>query len=449
MSQRAKAKQEQVRKVISCTNKEKPLALPWRRTPRLDFGVRLSVFGAAKVSRFEILCRVHGFQPSVNCFRAFYTSSYTKGWMSFIKDSDAAPVCHIKPDVFFAFIRHSDPIKVRIRERDLAEYERDSIGKLFDDVDQEHSIERGDNVLEETIAKDALKVGAEKTKKKQKRRVVGYASGSTRPPKKLRDDYHSLLPNTSGKSLVSLRSMVSEGSSIPIGVTEPVLAAFVAPMSDVGPLDSVSLAADAPVVMVAVTTTVVADNAGFSGSNARDASKDLENIEDSASAGVSRGGEAAYVAKDSELKDLKEKKFMLEGNRDVMSEKIGTFKSANVSKEAELATLSSQVAKLTSDMFDLQLSCDELNSQRSSLESAFQLFSVRMEATQDEQANVIGTAIGCAVNKCIQNGLRAKVDHGKAGRDLSVVDAYDPSAKAKYVKPINALGTVDFSMLFE
>ncbi|GKC82648.1 hypothetical protein Tco_1138365 [Tanacetum coccineum] len=58
---------------------------------------QLSVFGAAKVSHFEILCRVHGFQPSVNCFCAFYTSSYTKGWMSFVKRSDAAPVCHCKP----------------------------------------------------------------------------------------------------------------------------------------------------------------------------------------------------------------------------------------------------------------------------------------------------------------------------------------------------------------
>ncbi|GJT20563.1 hypothetical protein Tco_0890500 [Tanacetum coccineum] len=52
---------------------------------------------ASKVSHFEILCRVHGFQPSVNCFRMFYTSSYSKGWMSFVKHFDGAPVCHCKP----------------------------------------------------------------------------------------------------------------------------------------------------------------------------------------------------------------------------------------------------------------------------------------------------------------------------------------------------------------
>ncbi|GKE89742.1 hypothetical protein Tco_1567217 [Tanacetum coccineum] len=160
-------------------------------------------------------------------------------------------------------------------------------------------------------------------------------------------------------------------------------------------------------------------------------------------------------------------------------------------KETELASLTAQVAQLTSDLFGFQLSRDELSSkvafleserdslanQKSSLKSAFELFKERMEATQDEQAKVLGNrvaeldaqllemaahldeefyprfltaisgrrwilthgiklvllkclqsseychalgqAIGCAVNKGIQDGLRAGVDHGKAGRDLS------------------------------
>nr|GEV29741.1 hypothetical protein [Tanacetum cinerariifolium] len=221
----------------------------------------------------------------------------------------------------FAFICHSDPTKVRIRKRDLAEHEvkllkmtegrtvsldpfaaakdsGDSIYKLFDDVDQEHYVERGDDILEETIANDASE---------------------------------SLLPNTSGKYLSALRGMASKGSGIPSDVTEPLIAAFMDPMSDVGPLDSVSrpnlqncpphvryvvssdvshpsgsyyeatsfvisLVADAPVVTVAVTTTVVADIAAFLGSKARDASKDLENIVDSASAGGANA-DAASISK--------------------------------------------------------------------------------------------------------------------------------------------------------
>nr|GEU54453.1 reverse transcriptase domain-containing protein [Tanacetum cinerariifolium] len=231
----------------------------------------------------------------------------------------------IKMDLF-AFIRHSDPTKVWIKERDLEEREvklvkmtegrtvsldplvtaapggsGDSIDKLFnegDDAGQEHSIERDDDVLEETIARGVSDVAVEKAKKKRKRKVTRDASGSTHPPKKLRDDYQFVLPNTSEKSLAALRGLVSECSGIPSDVTEPLIATFVAPMSDAGPMDSMfglnlrtcppivryvvssddshhsgsyseatsfvrSLVADAPVVTVTVTTTVVADVAAI------------------------------------------------------------------------------------------------------------------------------------------------------------------------------------------
>ncbi|GKD36569.1 hypothetical protein Tco_1252078 [Tanacetum coccineum] len=702
----------------------------------------------------------------------FYMSSYTKGWMSFIKRSDAAPVCYSKPldsvknwndhffwidstdfplsvslkskilskdpppklsqydaeacdflrthtalfrkDGFFAFIRHSDPTKVRIRERNLTEREVGllkitdwspcclwiSITAALGDSD-DLSI---DKLFDEGMIAGCFRVVAGETKKKRKRKVTGDASGFTHPPKKLRDDYQSLPLNISRKSLTALYGMISKGFGILSGVTEPLLAASVAPMPDVGPVDSVSrlnlrtcpphvryvvssyhhsgsyseatsfvrsLAADAPVVTVAVTTTVVADVTDILRSKARDESKNLENIGDSASVGeanldavsisklnqpstssdsfyasqsldtktmhrvyvprwkvtndsilddlyvyrdltdrlappalflqlhaidydqlysefnvgaarqvclgaevrmraehtLEKKGEledkcteqaillsernaeiahlksllslkeveaaeairlhgqlttveAADAVKDSELKDLKEKNFALKGERDVMSEKIATLESANVAKETELESLSSQVAKLTSDLSGFQLSRDELNSKVVSLESerdclityvsaesAFELFRERIEALQDEQAKALrdriaeldaqllkmaihldeefyprfltaisgwrwllshglkldilkclqsseylqdlGQAIGCVVNKDIQDGLKAGVDHGKARRDLSVVEAYDPSIEGKYVDAVNALVAVDFSILFE
>ncbi|GKD86802.1 hypothetical protein Tco_1357956, partial [Tanacetum coccineum] len=122
----------------------------------------------------------------------------------------------------------------------------------------------------------------------------------------------------------------------------------------------------------------------------------------------------------------------------------------------------------------------------SSLECVFELFKGRMEAMQDEQAMVLGNrvaeldtqllemiltrglklvllkclqsseychalgqAISCAINKGIQDGLKAGVDHGNARRDLFVIKAYDPSAEAKYIDVVNALGTIDFSLLSE
>nr|GEX21887.1 hypothetical protein [Tanacetum cinerariifolium] len=133
---------------------------------------------------------------------------------------------------------------------------------------------------------------------------------------------------------------------------------------------------------------------------------------------------AADAAKSTELRDLKEKTFALEGERDALSEKVATLESVTTSNEAELTSLSSQVTKLTADLSGFRLSHDELNSKVASLESERDY-----PTTQD--------------------GLKAGIDHGKAGRDLSMVEAYDPSAEGKYVDAVNALGAVDLSLLSE
>nr|GEY91550.1 hypothetical protein [Tanacetum cinerariifolium] len=397
----------------------------------------------------------------------------------------------------FAFIRHYDPT-IRIGERELAGHE---VGLL--NMTEDQVVEKSDDVLEEPIAKDASKVVAEKAKKKQKRKVVGDASGSTYPPKKLRDDHQSLLSITGGKSLAALRGMVPDGSAIPSGATEPLIAASIAPVSDAGPLDSVSgpnlrtcpphvrsSVADAPVVTVAITATIGVDVAA--GSKAKDVSKDFENIRDSTSAGgvnadaasilrlkkTSTSSNSFYasqsldtetmhrvyiprwkVTNDSTLDDpyvccdLMDRlapptlfaqlramhydqlysEFNVGAARQVClkaeSIKLKDLKEENFALEGEISALFERVTTLES------LSCDELNSKVASLESKRNYLAA--------QAN------GFAVNKGIKDGLKAGIDHGKVRRDLSMVKAYDPSAEEKYVDAINALGGVDFSLLFE
>ncbi|GJZ45561.1 hypothetical protein Tco_0593157 [Tanacetum coccineum] len=58
---------------------------------------QLSVIGAAKVSHFEVLCRAHGFEPTVGLFRCLYVNSKNKGWMSFSKRPGNDVVCYTKP----------------------------------------------------------------------------------------------------------------------------------------------------------------------------------------------------------------------------------------------------------------------------------------------------------------------------------------------------------------
>ncbi|GJY75678.1 hypothetical protein Tco_0480794 [Tanacetum coccineum] len=71
----------------------------------------------AKVSHFEVLCRVHDIQPTVGLFRCFYVNSKNKGWMSFSKRFDSSDMD------LLAFIRTADPTKVKIGERQHAKDE--------------------------------------------------------------------------------------------------------------------------------------------------------------------------------------------------------------------------------------------------------------------------------------------------------------------------------------
>nr|GEX93937.1 hypothetical protein [Tanacetum cinerariifolium] len=88
--------------------------------------------------------------------------------------------------------------------------------------------------------KGASKVVAEKTKKKQKRKVVGDASGHAFPPKKLRKDYHAGASGMGGKSFSTICELVSDGFSISSGVTGPTTVVSMPHTPDDGQTNSLS-----------------------------------------------------------------------------------------------------------------------------------------------------------------------------------------------------------------
>ncbi|GJY76793.1 hypothetical protein Tco_0481909 [Tanacetum coccineum] len=67
---------------------------------RIPF-TQLSVFGSAKVSHFEILCRVCNIEPDVSLFRYFYTHNYKNGWFGFTK----------RPNVRACYSKNLDSVK--------------------------------------------------------------------------------------------------------------------------------------------------------------------------------------------------------------------------------------------------------------------------------------------------------------------------------------------------
>nr|GEY72773.1 hypothetical protein [Tanacetum cinerariifolium] len=354
----------------------------------------------------------------------------------------------------FAFIRHSDPTKVRIGERYLAE-------------------------REDTGAKGASEVFVEKTKKKRKRKDVGDASGPTFPPKKLREDYHAGAFDTGGKSLAIIRELDDGPTDFVSGPnlrTCPPFLRYVVSSDDshrsrllqilplrvglmqlpllyfefnVGAARQVCLGLE--VRMRAKHTLErkgeledkCVEQAAFLSD--RDAEivhlksllslKEAEVVEAIRLCSQLTIVEAADVAKGGELRDLKEKNFALEGERDVMSEKIANLESANdakvvasleserdciVTQDEQAKILGDRVAELDAQLSKMAIHLDEefyprflttISGRRWFLTHRLKL--VLLKCLQSsEYLQALGQAIGYAVNKGIQGELKARIDHG-------------------------------------
>ncbi|GJY15477.1 hypothetical protein Tco_0385899 [Tanacetum coccineum] len=66
-----------------------------------------------------------------------------------------------------------------------------------------------------------------------------------------------------------------------------------------------------------------------------------------------------------------------------------------------------------------------------------------------ECRSALGKVILMAINKGIQQGLEAGIVHGKAGRSLTQIEAYDPMAEGKYVVAVFAFENMSFPLLDE
>ncbi|GKG47862.1 hypothetical protein Tco_0507347, partial [Tanacetum coccineum] len=61
--------------------------------------------------------------------------------------------------------------------------------------------------------------------------------------------------------------------------------------------------------------------------------------------------------------------------------------------------------------------------------------------------SALGGALGHAIDKGMQDGLKVGVNHGRFGRGLDVIAAYDPSAKTNFVSAVDALCAINFPLL--
>ncbi|GJW88154.1 putative gypsy type transposase [Tanacetum coccineum] len=76
-------------------------------------------------------------------------------------------------------------------------------------------------------------------------------------------------------------------------------------------------------------------------------------------------------------------------------------------------------------------------------------FAVHKCACSVECRSALGKVILMAINKSIQQGLEARVVHGKAGRSLTQIAAYDSKIEGKYVAAVSEFEYVSFPLLDE
>ncbi|GJU50161.1 hypothetical protein Tco_1219716 [Tanacetum coccineum] len=159
----------------------------------------------------------------------------------------------------------------------------------------------------------------------------------------------------------------------------------------------------------------------------------------------------------------------LENEKDSLDGKVTELQSLVSAKDLELKDLNvvvsslksqndglvDQVAKLDADLLEMALHLEEkfyphlvttMYGRRWLLTSGIKLVVVKC-LNSPEYLTALGSAVSRAIEKGMQNGLSADIDHEKAGRSLADVVAYNPAAKADYNFALQRLRVVDFPLL--
>ncbi|GJU22490.1 hypothetical protein Tco_1155832 [Tanacetum coccineum] len=133
---------------------------------------------------------------------------------------------------------------------------------------------------------------------------------------------------------------------------------------------------------------------------------------------------------------------------------ISTAAQCEAIQDAQVKELSDRVAGLDSELMALALHFDEEFYPRFPTTIAGRrwvlVHGFRLAVMKCRQSSKYGAAfeavIGLTIDKGIQAGLVAGLDHGKSGRDLANVSAYDPSVEARYVSVVLSFYDLDFNL---
>ncbi|GJZ78694.1 hypothetical protein Tco_0643531 [Tanacetum coccineum] len=200
----------------------------------------------------------------------------------------------------------------------------------------------------------------------------------------------------------------------------------------------------------------------------------LENEKDSLD-GKEMELQSSVTAKDLELKDLNVAVSSLRSQNDGLVDQVHALETTCSSlcgqvsgyerlkeqieefQDAQMNIINHKVAKLDADLLEMALHLKEkfyphllntISGRRWLLTRGVKLAVIKCLNSQ-EYFIALGSAISRAIEKGMQDGLSAGIDHGKEGRSLADIVAYNLVAEADYNSALQRLREVDFPLLAE
>nr|GEV63869.1 hypothetical protein [Tanacetum cinerariifolium] len=154
--------------------------------------------------------------------------------------------------------------------------------------------------------------------------------------------------------------------------------------------------------------------------------------------------EAVEKSLHDEVEALKEFNNDLEKEKSELDVKVADLAASVKVREHEIADIDVVITSVRSQMTILFMSWRYLLP-----EFKRKLQYTRVCLNSHEYLSTLGTAIGKAIEKGTQEGLAASIVHGKEGKVLTDVAAYNPSAEGDYISALQQLQRVTFSLLAE
>ncbi|GJR78643.1 hypothetical protein Tco_0580476 [Tanacetum coccineum] len=165
--------------------------------------------------------------------------------------------------------------------------------------------------------------------------------------------------------------------------------------------------------------------------------------------------QSSFFAKDVKAKELAATAAIAKSQNDSLDDQVNILEGTCSELRGQMRVMLDKLAKLEVDLIEMALHLEEkfyphllivIAGRKWLLTHDLKLFITKC-LNSTEYLVALGAAISRATEKGMQVGLEAGIEHGKQGRRLEELVAYNPSAEEDYNTALRELRAVEFSLL--